>query len=250
MKKLIRALIIIAVVLAAVYVALFAAFHSRQIDMNRLVGNSGGIIGADISYYQGDVDMEKLKGQGISFVYIKATEGSKYTDDAFRDNWERAEEAGLPSGAYHFFSYDSSGRTQAENFIETVGDLDGRLLPVVDVEYYGDKEENPPDKDELVRELQEFMDCMEAHYGVRPMIYTRVDLYHGYLRDSFREYRKWLCSMNVPLRMVYLGQWDIWQYTDQARLEGYDGDQEHIDLNVLNWRTTLESLTVHAQEGE
>lgn len=249
MKKIFRILITVAVILIAAFVGLFAAFQVRYLDMNGMVDSSGGVIGADMSWYQGDADMEKLKEQGISFVYLKATEGTKYTDDSFRKNWERAEEADLPAGAYHFFSYDSSGRTQAQNFIDTVGDLDGRLLPVVDVEYYGDKEDNPPDKDELRQELQEFLDCLEEHYGVKPMIYTRLDLYRGYLMGAFGDYRKWFCSMNVPLRMVYWGDWDIWQYTDQGRLEGYSGDQERLDLNVLNRHTTLESLTVHSQES-
>ena len=86
--------------------------------------------------------MNELKEQNIEFIYIKATEGSTSQDDRFAENWENAEKAGLLSGAYHFFSYDSAGKTQAENFINTVGkDIKGRMLPVVDVEYYGDKEE-------------------------------------------------------------------------------------------------------------
>jgi len=57
------------------------------------------------------------------------------------------------SVAYHFFSYDSEEKTQAENFIKTIGnDIKGRLIPTVDVEYYSDKEQNPPDKENVVKE--------------------------------------------------------------------------------------------------
>ena len=67
--------------------------------------------------------------------------------------------AELLSGAYHFFSYDSERRTQAENFMKTVGpDLKGRLLPAVDVEYYGDKEQNPPEKTEVLKELRIYLE--------------------------------------------------------------------------------------------
>lgn len=91
--------------------------------------------------------MNKLKEQNIKFIYIKATEGSKTKDNKFDENWTNTKNAELLSGAYHFFSYDSEGKTQAENFIKTVGkDIKGRLLPAVDVEYYGDKEQNPPNK--------------------------------------------------------------------------------------------------------
>ena len=44
-------------------------------------------------------------------------------------------------------------------------DLKGRLLPVVDVEYYGDKKENPPEKKDVVRELTVFLNTLEDKYG-------------------------------------------------------------------------------------
>ena len=47
-------------------------------------------------------------------------------------------------GAYHFFSYDSPGETQADNFISMVPVTAGALPPVVDIEFYGDKLENLP----------------------------------------------------------------------------------------------------------
>ena len=110
--------------------------------------------------------MFKLKDQGIEFIYIKASEGSQMQDSYFAQNWENARKAGLPSGAYHFFSYDSEGKTQAENFINALGsDLKGRLIPAVDVEYYGDKEENPPRKDDVVRELKIFLETVEKTYN-------------------------------------------------------------------------------------
>ena len=39
----------------------------------------------------------------------------------------------------HFFSFDSEGEQQAVNYIQTVGKLEGKMIPVVDVEYYGDE---------------------------------------------------------------------------------------------------------------
>ncbi len=60
--------------------------------------------------------MNKLKEQDVKFMYIKATEGSNSQDEKFAENWDNAQKAGLLSGAYHFFSYDSEGKTQAENF--------------------------------------------------------------------------------------------------------------------------------------
>lgn len=52
-----------------------------------------------------------------------------------------------------FFSFDSKGRAQTENFINTVVPFEGMLPPVVDLEFYGDKEKNPPSVDAVTNEL-------------------------------------------------------------------------------------------------
>lgn len=169
MKKILKALITAAAFLFLIFITVFILAKKMIIFLNEwFVNEKNSTIGVDISSYQSDVDMEKLREQGIRFVFIKATEGSSSQDGMFPANWENAKNAGLPAGAYHFFSYDSPGSTQAENFINTVGDdLKGRLLPVVDVEYYGDKEENPPAKEDVIRELTVFLNALEAKYEAR-----------------------------------------------------------------------------------
>ena len=54
-------------------------------------------------------------------------------------NFSEAQKYDISVGAYHFFSYDSPGVTQAENFIDAVAPFAGMLPPVVDLEFYGDK---------------------------------------------------------------------------------------------------------------
>ena len=199
----------------------------------------------DVSSYQANINMNKLKEQNIKFIYIKATEGSSKQDDKFAENWENAKQAELLSGAYHFFSYDSEGKTQAENFIKTVGtDIKGRLLPVVDVEYYGDKEQNPPNKEDVIRELKIFLEMLEKEYEVKPLIYTEADLYDKYLKGEFDGYKKWMSSLYTPLSWNYKDDWYIWQYLNRGELEGYTGGEKYIDLNILNKDKKLEELVV------
>ena len=189
--------------------------------------------------------MNKLKEQNIEFIYIKATEGSGSQDNRFVENWENAKKAGLLSGAYHFFSYDSKGETQAENFIKTVGsNMNGRLIPVVDVEYYGDKEQNPPEKEDVIRELSIYLKMLENEYGVKPMIYTRADICRKYLKGEFDEYKKWISSLYTPLSWNYQDDWYIWQYLNRGELEGYTGGEKYIDLNVFNKDKNIEDLIV------
>ena len=246
MKKLLKIVIIIAAVLLVIFLTVFILAKMKIVFINEwFVDKSNSTTGVDISSYQADVDMEKLKEQDIRFVYIKASEGSKLQDDKFAANWENALKAGLPSGAYHFFSFDSPGSTQAENFIKAVGDdIKGRLLPVVDVEYYGDKEKNPPEKEDVIRELTVFLNAVEDKYGVKPMIYTGAGIYEKYLSDLAPEYKFWISSLYTPLSWNYHGDWYIWQYLNRGRLEGCSGGEQYIDLNVLNKEKTLDELTV------
>ena len=95
--------------------------------------------GVDVSAHQGEIDWSVLAGQDVQFAYIKATEGSGFTDRMFADNWEGARRSGLRVGAYHFFSFDSGGDTQADRFIGTVPKEKDSLPPAVDVEFYGEK---------------------------------------------------------------------------------------------------------------
>ena len=246
MKKILKAIVIIAIVSFLIFIAVFCLAKKKIIFINKwFVHETGNTIGVDISAYQADVDMAKLKEQNIKFVFIKASEGSSHQDKMFGVNWKNAQQAGLPSGAYHFFSYDTPGKAQAENYISMVGDnITGRLLPVVDVEYYGDKEENPPAKEDVVRELTDFLNALEAQYGVKPMIYTRPDLYEKYLADSFAEYKIWMSSLYTPLKWNYKGDWYIWQYLNRGELEGCTGGEKYIDLNILNKDKNLDDLIV------
>ena len=244
MKKIIIPIIAFVVVLALAFLTVFILAKQKVIFINEwFVDKSSSTIGVDISSYQADVDMEKLKEQNIKFIYIKATEGSTLRDEKFTVNWENADKAGLLSGAYHFFSYDSPGSNQAENFIKTVGDnVKRRLLPVVDVEYYGDKEQNPPAKEDVVRELTVFLNKLEEHYGTKPMIYTRSDIYDKYLEGFSGEYKMWMSSLYTPLSWNYKGDWYIWQYLNRGTLEGYSGGEKYIDLNVLNKEKDINDL--------
>jgi len=248
MKKFLKIFIVIIAVLLVAFLTVFILAKTKVIFINEwFVDKNNSTIGVDISSYQANVDMEKLKEQNIRFVYIKATEGSTLQDDKFAVNWANAEKAGLPSGAYHFFSFDSPGSTQAENFIKTVGDdLMGRLLPTVDVEYYSDKKENPPAKDDVVRELTVFLQALEAHYGTKPMIYTGSEIYEKYLQDFSGTYKMWISSFYKPLSWNYHGDWYIWQYLNRGTLEGYSGGEKYIDLNVLN-KESNRSMTTPLQ---
>ena len=189
------------------------------------------ILGVDISSYQGSVDFVKLSGQGVSFAYIKATEGSSMVDRMFAENFEKAEQTDVRVGAYHFFSFDSAGSTQAENFISTVEAADGMLPPAVDVELYGDYLSHPPEDTEKVKgELRVLLDALEEKYGMKPVIYATSKSYKLFIKGDFDRYDLWIRDV---LHHPSVDGWVFWQYSNRGRLDGYDGKEKYIDLNVF-----------------
>lgn len=188
------------------------------------------IFGVDVSTYQGDVDWPALAGQGVDFAFIKATEGSSLQDRQFSNNWYHAQEAGVRVGAYHFFSYDSPGETQAENFIEMVPVTPEALPPVVDIEFYGDKLKNLPEKGAVKAVLDPLLARLEEHYGVKPILYVTYRSYALYLREGYGGYPLWV---SLPTVAPLDKGWTFWQYSHTGMLEGYTGTQKHIDFNVF-----------------
>lgn len=211
------------------------------------------VFGVDVSRYQGNIDWEQLEAQDVEFAFIKATEGSSYQDPCFTQNWQGVHDTAVYAGAYHFFSFESSGETQAENFIRTVGELDGDLPPVVDLEFYGDYAANPLSKKETREILDDLLSALEEYYGVKPIIYTTTKAYYQYLfGGSYSEYPLWM--RNTYLNPFFV-DWSFWQYSDQGYLEGYDGKQADqleacIDLNVYQGSKEefLEEFSLPAKE--
>src|SRR5919106_2541264 len=51
--------------------------------------------GIDVSAHQDIIDWRRVAADGITFAYIKATEGGDFTDDRFEENWRGAQDTGL-----------------------------------------------------------------------------------------------------------------------------------------------------------
>lgn len=230
--------------------ALFALLvRNKSIFINDWFVQETDVRGVDVSGHQVNIDMQQLADQNVQFIYIKATEGSSFVDNYFEPNWKNAAEAGIPAGAYHYFSFVVDGTSQAYNYITSVGQsLEGRLIPAVDLEL-GDNTATP-DKTELVTELKAFNKTIEEQYGVKPIIYAQKDFYGKYLRDDFADYPRWIRSVYYPASWENGDDWLIWQYKDRGELKGYSGGEKYIDLNVLNRKHSLDELKVKATEAK
>ncbi len=189
------------------------------------------IHGIDVSRYQQLISWKSVKAMKVNevqlgFAFIKATEGTRRIDPFFNRNWKKAKEAGITRGAYHFFIARKDGKTQAANFIKSVKLESGDLPPVLDVEQtFG-----VPTKI-LQQEVKEWLDVMEEHYSVKPIIYTNADFYEHYLKDTFDDYPLWVAHY-LRLHHPRIGrEWTFWQHSERGRVNGI---LSHVDFNVFN----------------
>ncbi len=237
--------IIIILFLGAVF---FVIVNNNVIWFNMPSLEKYPIRGVDVSAHQGNIQWEILSKQNIHFAFIKATEGSGWVDKKFRYNFDSSIKNGICAGAYHFFSFDSSGEKQAQNFINNVPKIPNYkrsciLPPVVDLEFYGNKASNPPSKDSIYKELDILLNKLEKHYNKKPIIYTTISFYKEYLSNRYTQYPLWIRSIFfapdsafAKLFDMYFdkNQWFFWQYNPKGILNGYKDGEKFIDFNVFN----------------
>ena len=186
--------------------------------------------GIDISHYQGTIEWNKLSQarQGlfpVRFIFMKASEGGDYSDHTFQANFDSAKVYGFIRGAYHFYNPKTDAQKQADFFIRNVQLNAGDLPPVLDIE------KKSRDMKKLQSDLKVWLQKVEAHYGVKPIIYASYKFKKRYLNDSvFNTYPYWIAHYYVD-SVRYDGKWDFWQHTDVGTLPGIE---EQVDLNVFN----------------
>ena len=198
--------------------------------------------GIDISHYQGSIDWVQLTSNKttkfpIHFVFMKATEGGDHADDTFPFNFDQAHRYGFIRGAYHFFSPKTDPHKQADFFIRTVQLIPGDMPHVLYVETIC--KSTPHD---LKIAVKTWLDRVESHYGVKPILYTSYKFKSRYLNDSvFNTYPYWIAHYYVD-SVKYEGPWHFWQHTDVGNVPGI---KEEVDLNVFNGSLEqLQALTL------
>ena len=199
------------------------------------------IVGIDVSSHNGDIDFDKVKADGYSFVIIKASEGLEHHDSRFATNYDNARKSGRKVGAYHFFRKDTDGLNQAKNFLETIGWRKLDLPLVVDVEDWSNAKNVEDERTQ--KNLDAMLDNLRSR-GHKVMVYTNGDGYKKYIKDGQININLWLCAFKQPDKLKHIPH-QLQQYSHWGRVKGIWGD---VDLNVFNgsqeqWDKWLQDLT-------
>jgi len=201
--------------------------------------------GIDVSAHNGMMNLQAVADAGYRFVFIKASEGARFRDENFRLNYDKARNAGLRTGAYHFFRFDRDPEEQAMNVHRTI---EGRYLDLgvaIDVEEHGNPAGYKPA--EISRNVLKMARKLER-LGYHIIIYTNRDGYYDYIEPSarLREYSLWICSF---YRDPINASWEFWQYDHHGQVPGIKGD---VDLNTFygteqEWKNLFPGSDVELQ---
>jgi lysozyme len=206
---------------------------SDPYDWGRMAPADQAVHGVDVSRWQGEIDWPKVARSGLSFAYIKATEGGDVADPLFKQNWRNAARVGLARGAYHFYYLCRPADEQAKWFIAHVPRQAGALPPVLDIEWNHQSRtcRIRPDPAHIRAEIRVFQQIVGAHYGQRPLIYTTVDFWRDNQLAKLGGEEFWLRSTAGHPRDTFPGQrWSFWQYTGTGVVPGIAGA---ADLNAF-----------------
>lgn len=187
--------------------------------------------GIDVSHYQGTIDWQKVANAGISFAYIKATEGNSFIDDMFQVNVTEARNAGIAIGTYHFSraSNENSALAEANFFIQAVNQVGGfhlfQLPPALDMEM-----ETGGTLASITAAAHAWLNTVNTASGRTSIIYTYPSFADNYLDNSLSNVPLWLANYNNDQPANHAGwtKWTFLQYTNQGRVPGIDGT---VDMN-------------------
>ena len=220
----------------------------------RMNYTSERIYGIDISRYQhgkgrkkypihwqklcishlGSKSKKQISGQvdyPVSFVFIKSTEGVSVRNPFYVHDYAAARKAGIPIGAYHFFSTKRTGAAQADYFINHTLFRKGDLPPVLDIEPTNSQIEAMGGSKVLWSNIRTWLQAVERRCGVKPILYVNQLFVNKYLPDApdiKRNYNVWIARYGEYKPDVHL---IMWQLSPDGRVQGITGD---VDINVFN----------------
>lgn len=207
-------------------------FDFRTIEvLNR---HENMLVGFDVSQYQGVIDWSAIDSIGfkapLEFVFIRATMGVDAKDKAFDLNWKGARANHFIRGAYHYYRPNENSVDQAKNFIANVKLSEGDFPPVLDIE---EMPKNQP-MDSLVKGLKRWINVVESHYGVKPILYSGENYYTTHLQKWFPDHILWIANYNFFVEEIK-PEWHFWQFSEKGIIDGIDGK---VDVNIYNGSKT------------
>lgn len=164
----------------------------------------------DLSHHNGSVNLVQAAADGIVGVIHKATQGARFNDPAYATNKQKAADAGLLWGAYHFGD-GTDAIAQADHFLDIVKPDDQTLIVL-------DFEENTAGASMTLEGARTFVNRVNDQVGRFPGLYGGSFLKHllgQNLDPVLAGCWFWLAQYtDTPIVPKNWPSWTMWQYTD------------------------------------
>lgn len=189
--------------------------------------------GVDVSVYQGNIDWNKAKADGIEFAIMRAGYG-KYVsqkDKYFDQNMKNAKAAGLPCGVY-WFSYaltPEDAIKEADACYEVIKNY--KLEYPVSFDMETESQMKLP-KETVAQIIEAFCGRMES-YGYYTTLYTYASFLNYKVEDRiFDKYDIWVAHYNTS-KPAFNRNYGLWQYSCTGSVQGITGnvDRDYVYLD-------------------
>jgi len=162
--------------------------------------------GIDVSAYQSST----YGTDGLSFVFVKATEGRSYVNPKLTAQTKRGRDAGLVVGFYHFL-WPGNLTAQAEYFVAHAPERAGDIL-AVDWETTGDgTHASNAEKDRFLRKVK------ELRPDNRVILYCNRNFWLNIDSTSYAGDGLWIADYVTAGKPRIQAKWRFHQYTDDPR---------------------------------
>lgn len=195
---------------------------------------NGGVLGIDVSKWQGTIDWNAVKSSGISFVVIRcgyrgSSTGVLVKDPMFETNIKGATKAGLKVGLY-FFSQavnEKEAVEEASMAIALAKDYKISYPIFIDTEWTSGGRANGISKDTRTAVCKAFCETIKSA-GYTPGVYACKSWYQDSLNvSSLNGYKIWLAQ--YASQPTYSSRYDMWQYSDKGKVNGIS---TNVDMNI------------------
>lgn len=213
-----------------------SASNAWQWTPNGYTNSIGGIIdgavskGIDVSQWQGKIDWQAVKNDGIDFAIIRCGYGdndSSQDDTWWKYNVSECERLGIPYGVY-IYSYATDTKHAASEAAHVLRLLKGHspVLPV-----YLDMEDNSMaglSTSTLASIASTFCNAV-TNAGYRAGVYANLTWWNEKLTSSvFSNWDRWVAQWNY--QCDYAGAYGMWQCSDKGSVDGISGN---VDVDFL-----------------
>ena len=184
------------------------------------------IKGIDVSKWQGNIDWQKVKADGVVFAFIRTGYSNNYTDPYFEEYYSGAKSVGIKVGVYHYSYATTAEQAKKEaEFVLTL--LKGKQFeyPIAfDIE---ENSQTKLGKKIITDMIVAFCETIKSA-GYTPMLYTNTSWRTNYIDMTRIPYLLWQAHYTAVKPAAIDSRVAVWQYTGTGKVNGISGN---VDMN-------------------